>query len=35
MPNTTDLYDLLLEWVPNEKTRTQILVDNPGKLFGF
>jgi predicted TIM-barrel fold metal-dependent hydrolase len=35
MPNTTDLLDLLSEWVPDEKVRKQILVDNPGKLFGF
>jgi predicted TIM-barrel fold metal-dependent hydrolase len=35
MPNTTDLLDLLSEWVPEENTRKQILVDNPQKLFGF
>lgn len=35
MPNTTDLLDLLLEWVPDEKVRKQILVDNPQTLFGF
>jgi predicted TIM-barrel fold metal-dependent hydrolase len=35
MPNTTDLLDLLTEWVPDEKVRKQILVDNPQTLFGF
>ncbi len=35
MPNTTDLLDLLVDWVPDEKVRKQILVDNPAKLFGF
>jgi predicted TIM-barrel fold metal-dependent hydrolase len=35
MPNTSELLDLLLEWVPDEKQRTQILVDNPEELFGF
>jgi predicted TIM-barrel fold metal-dependent hydrolase len=35
MPNTTDLLDLLSVWIPDEKTRTQILVHNPQKLFGF
>jgi len=35
MPNTTDLLDLLSDWVPEERNRKQILVDNPQKLFGF
>ena len=35
MPNTTDLFDMLLEWVPNEALRRKILVDNPKALFGF
>jgi predicted TIM-barrel fold metal-dependent hydrolase len=35
MPNTTDLFDLLVDWVPDEKTRARILVDNPATLFGF
>jgi predicted TIM-barrel fold metal-dependent hydrolase len=35
MPNTTDLFDVLLDWVPDENVRKQILVDNPAKLFGF
>lgn len=35
MPNTTDLFDLLIDWVPDEKARRCILVDNPARLFGF
>ena len=35
MPNDGDLLDLLAEWVPDEATRPRILVDNPGKLYGF
>jgi predicted TIM-barrel fold metal-dependent hydrolase len=35
MPNTTDLLDLLSEWVPDGAVRKQILVDNPQALFGF
>jgi predicted TIM-barrel fold metal-dependent hydrolase len=35
MPNDGDLVDLLSEWVPNAKTRRQILVDNPCALYGF
>jgi predicted TIM-barrel fold metal-dependent hydrolase len=35
MFNTTELFDLLLDWAPEEKSRTQILVDNPAALFGF
>jgi predicted TIM-barrel fold metal-dependent hydrolase len=35
MPNTTDLLDLLAEWVPDEETRRRILVDNPAALYGF
>jgi predicted TIM-barrel fold metal-dependent hydrolase len=35
MPNTTDLLDLLFDWVPDDKVRKQILVDNPQTLFGF
>jgi 2-pyrone-4,6-dicarboxylate lactonase len=34
MPNDADLADLLLEWVP-EALRTQVLVENPAKLYGF
>jgi len=35
MPNTTDLLDCLLEWVPDETMRHRILVDNPAVLYGF
>jgi predicted TIM-barrel fold metal-dependent hydrolase len=35
MPNTTDLLDQMLSWVPDEKTRNRILVDNPAALYGF
>jgi predicted TIM-barrel fold metal-dependent hydrolase len=35
MPNTTDLLDLLVDWVPDEKARNRILVDNPAQLYGF
>jgi predicted TIM-barrel fold metal-dependent hydrolase len=35
MPNTTDLFDLLDDWAPDEKTRKRILVDNPAALFDF
>jgi predicted TIM-barrel fold metal-dependent hydrolase len=35
MPNSTDLFDLLLDWVPDEATRARILVDNPAELYGF
>lgn len=35
MPNTTDLLDLLVEWVPDETVRCRILVDNPARLYGF
>jgi predicted TIM-barrel fold metal-dependent hydrolase len=35
MPNTTDLLDLLADWVPDEATRNRILVDNPAELYDF
>jgi predicted TIM-barrel fold metal-dependent hydrolase len=35
MPNTTELFDLLLDWVPDEKIRAQILAGNPQALFKF
>ncbi len=34
-PDEADLLDLLLDWVADEKTRQQILVDNPASLYGF
>jgi predicted TIM-barrel fold metal-dependent hydrolase len=35
MPNDGDIVDLLETWVPDERTRTRILVDNPARLYGF
>jgi len=35
MPNDGDLTDLLLDWVPDEKQREQVLVSNPARLYGF
>jgi predicted TIM-barrel fold metal-dependent hydrolase len=35
MPNDVDLLDQMLEWVPDEKTRHLIFVDNPAEIFGF
>ncbi len=35
MPNSTDLFDLMLDWVPDESTRNRILVDNPQRFYGF
>jgi D-galactarolactone isomerase len=34
-PNDAVLFDLLAEWVPDERTRHRILVDNPAALYGF
>ena len=30
-----ELVNLLLDWIPDEATRRQVLVDNPAKLFSF
>ena len=30
-----ELFNLLGKWAPDEKTRKQILVDNPARLYGF
>ena len=35
MPNTTDLLDQMLHWVPDETARNRILVDNPAALYQF
>jgi predicted TIM-barrel fold metal-dependent hydrolase len=35
MPNTTDLMDLLADWVPDAANRKRVLVDNPATLYGF
>jgi D-galactarolactone isomerase len=34
-PDDAGLFDLLLEWAPDEATRERILVSNPQKLYGF
>jgi predicted TIM-barrel fold metal-dependent hydrolase len=34
-PDTTDIVDLLVDWVPDEEQRRQILVRNPEILYGF
>jgi predicted TIM-barrel fold metal-dependent hydrolase len=35
MPNDGDLFDLMLDWVPDADTRKQIMSDNPAELFSF
>jgi len=35
MPDDGELFDLLLDWVPDEATRTKILVENPARLYRF
>jgi predicted TIM-barrel fold metal-dependent hydrolase len=35
VPDTTASFDLLLDWMPDEKVRKRILVDNPEELYGF
>lgn len=35
MPNSTQFLDLLGEWVPDERTRRRILVENPATLYRF
>lgn len=35
MPNDGDLLDQLAEWIPDEKHRNKVLVDNPARLYGF
>ena len=34
-PEATQLLDVMLDWVPDEKMRNRILVDNPAKLYRF
>jgi D-galactarolactone isomerase len=34
-PDEADLLDLLLDWIPSERGRARILVDNPAELYGF
>ncbi len=33
--SSTDLFDLLLDWVPDEAARHSVLVGNPTQLYGF
>ena len=35
MVNDVSLVDMMLDWVPDEKTRNMIFVDNPIRAFGF
>jgi predicted TIM-barrel fold metal-dependent hydrolase len=35
MPNDVALVDMLLDWIPDEKIRHQVMVDNPAELFNF
>jgi|TARA_B110000263_G_scaffold101570_1_gene88855 predicted TIM-barrel fold metal-dependent hydrolase len=35
MPNDVSLLDMMLDWIPDEKIRNLIMVENPAKLFGF
>jgi D-galactarolactone isomerase len=34
-PDDAVLFDLLLDWAPDERVRNRILVDNPEALYGF
>jgi D-galactarolactone isomerase len=29
------MFDLLLDWMPDEATRRKTFVDNPARLYGF
>lgn len=35
LPDDAGLFDLLTEWVPDEKTRHRVLVENPATLYDF
>ena len=35
MPNDVRLLDMMLDWVPDERTRKLVFVDNPAEIFGF
>ena len=35
VPNDGDMADVLARWVPDERVRHQILVENPAALYGF
>ena len=34
-PDDAMVFDLMLKWAPDERTRTRILVQNPAELYGF
>jgi D-galactarolactone isomerase len=34
-PDDAALLDLLLDWLPDDTVRRQILADNPAELYGF
>jgi D-galactarolactone isomerase len=34
-PSDTDMLDLMLDWVPDEKIRHKMFVENPARLYGF
>jgi predicted TIM-barrel fold metal-dependent hydrolase len=34
-PDDAILFDLMLRWAPDERTRNRILVQNPAELYGF
>ena len=34
-PDDADLLDIMLDWVPDDKTRRAALVENPAQLYGF
>jgi D-galactarolactone isomerase len=34
-PDDARLFDLMLRWAPDERTRNRILVQNPAELYGF
>ena len=34
-PDDAAMLDIMLDWVPDEKTRQKVLVDNPARLYGF
>jgi predicted TIM-barrel fold metal-dependent hydrolase len=35
LPDDAVLFDLLADWVPDERTRHRVLVENPATLYGF
>ena len=34
-PDDAAMLDIMLDWVPDEKIRNKVLVDNPARLYGF